>query len=276
VAHEQQRKEISMNDSWNSNTRQARRGLTLPELLVTIAVLGTLGCLVLARRSPAPTILTSRPALEAPAPALPPGPGGEMSLQETLDRLGYTVNVPRSFQGRRLTHPGSYRVSSGDDTLAAEWFEGDGAVQLQELCRQSAYGSWTHFGAMTAGEERIPLLTPSARCGVYSSGAGPGRAMESGLTGAASFFIEYGFGGPPVRLSSVASANPGGSPKLIVLPARTGGAWIEDGDRSGHWEGGEETGDYLLCWEDLPQGDNDFQDLVVLVRGIRPASSGSR
>jgi prepilin-type N-terminal cleavage/methylation domain-containing protein len=265
-----------MNDSWNSNTRQARRGLTLPELLMTIAVLGALGCLVLARRSTAPAIVTSCPALEAPAPALPARTGGEMSLQETLDRLGYTVNVPRSFQGRRLSNPSGYRVSTGDDTLAAEWFEGSGAVQLQELCRQSAYGSWTRFGAMTAGDESIPLLAPSDRCGEYGSGAGPGRAVESGLTGAARFFIEYGFGGPPVHLSSVASANPGGSPQVIVLPARTGGAWIGEGGRSGHWEGGEETGDYLLCWEDLPQGDNDFQDLVVLVRGIRPASPGSR
>src|SRR5947209_1781469 len=104
--------------------QRMRSGLTLIELLVAIAVLGLLEALLL-------TAPTFAPAPEKPLSIAPPRPatgvvvryGGEMSLQTTLDRLGFTVNVPRDYQGRRLANWGSGRVSTRSDEAPSGWFE---------------------------------------------------------------------------------------------------------------------------------------------------------
>jgi hypothetical protein len=264
-----------MNVRWRQPAGRMRPGLTMPELLVGIVVFGVLGFLVLARFSTTPRMVTSSPTMVAPAlvEPLPPPSGGEMSLQETLDRLGYTVNVPRSLYGRPLRNWCGYRVSTEDDAIDAEWFEGGGGVQFQDLCRQSDYGGRTTFGALTVKGERIPLLRGSSSR--FGRGSTHGLTVESGLPTAACFYIDYSTGGGQGLLYSVTLSNPGRGPQLIVIPARTGGLWVDEGNNRGHWEGGEESGDYLLCWEDLVR-DDDFQDVVVLARGIRPAArSGS-
>src|ERR1051326_8448516 len=108
----------------NRPARRFRAGLTLPELLVAIASFGVLGCLlfthqVLNSTSEAPVI--SR-VIVTPAPPAPPPARcisqGDVSLQETLDRLGYTVNVPHEFHGATVAADG-YRVSTADDSVAA-------------------------------------------------------------------------------------------------------------------------------------------------------------
>jgi len=73
------------------------------------------------------------------------------------------------------------------------------------------------------------------------------------------------------RLSSVAKENPHGMAHLMVLPARKNGYWVSEGGNTGHWEGGENTGDLVLCWEDWSsRTDGDYQDLVIRARGIVP------
>jgi len=77
------------------------------------------------------------------------------------------------------------------------------------------------------------------------------------------------------RISSVAKENPHGMPHLLVLPARKNAYWVDEGRNTGHWEGGENTGDFLLCWEDWSsRTDGDYQDLVIRARGIVPTGSG--
>src|SRR5947209_20094831 len=90
--------------------QRMRSGLTLVELLVAVAVLGTLGALVLSVQTPVSTFAPPLPPAPPPLPPGPPAPpsvvitryGGEVSLQTTLDRLRFTVNLPRSYHGRQL------------------------------------------------------------------------------------------------------------------------------------------------------------------------------
>jgi len=71
-------------------------------------------------------------------------------------------------------------------------------------------------------------------------------------------------------LFSTAEDNPHG-PQLLVLPARRGGTWVDEGENTGHWEGGADENGCLLCWEDTVHLDSDFQDLVIDAEGIQPA-----
>src|SRR5688500_11581440 len=107
-----QRRETTMDGSKGRPCRRLRRGLTMPELLVAVAVLGLLGFLVLARRSSAPMMTAISAPAPPPAPPQPWTAGGEMSLQETLDRLGFTVNVPSTYQGRPLRNLRGYQAST--------------------------------------------------------------------------------------------------------------------------------------------------------------------
>jgi prepilin-type N-terminal cleavage/methylation domain-containing protein len=270
--------------------QRIRSGLTLVELLVAIAVLGVLGGLLLSAQTSAPT----------PPPPLPPAPpapppvvlaryGSELSLQTTLDRLGFTVNVPRSYQGRRLANGGPGHASTRSDEVPAERFRADGPVLFSELSRQADLGTATTFRAdTTAGDEVVlfgrvdPLTTDQparsrdrlpawALAGSGRVGSDEARTATCGLHGPFRLSIDFPNNsytrGP---LFSTAKDNPGGASQLLVLSARRGGTWVDEGERTGHWEGGSNTGAYLLCWEDTVHGDNDFQDLVISAEGISP------
>src|SRR3989442_545810 len=135
-----------------------RSGLTLIELLVAIAVLGLLEALLLTAPTFAPAPETPLSIAKPLPPVITPARyGGELSLQTTLDRLGFTVNVPRVYQGRRLRDWGPGRVStwSGEAPFGVTgWFEAKGQVQFTEVSRQSALGRVTTFAAeTTAGDE---------------------------------------------------------------------------------------------------------------------------
>jgi prepilin-type N-terminal cleavage/methylation domain-containing protein len=277
--------------------QRVRPGLTLVELLVAIAVLGLLEALLLTAGTPAPD--TQPPPLaaaeQAPPdepipPAAPPQPGRELSLQETLDRLGFTVNVPRVYDGRRLANWGAGRVSTRSDEAPTGWFEANGLVRFVEVSRQSDLGPVTTFAAETPGGDPIEVFRPMdltsgdplalgrsryrrstcpSPAGVFPNG---NRTARRVMRGTYRLWIDF----PPNSftrgpLYSTSEENPGGAAHLLVLPARKGGRWVEERKNTGHWQGGVRDGGYLLCWEDTVRGDDDFQDLVVYVRGIRPA-----
>ncbi len=278
-----------------------RSSLTLVELLVAIAVLGLLEALLWTAQTPAPDppppLAAAQPAppaepsppVDPVLPAAPPQPGGELSLQTTLDRLGFTVNVPRVYDGRRLANWGRGRVSTRSDAVPSGWFQANGLARFTRVSRQSALGGVTAFAAETAGGDRIELFRPLGSPGddrsrVDESGLPPAcpyaaplfrtgeRSVRRVMWGTFRFLIDFppnGFTRGP--LYSTPEENPGGAVQLLVLPARRGGRWVEEGGNTGHWKGGIRDGGYLLCWEDMVRGDDDFQDLVVYARGIRPA-----
>lgn len=221
-----------------------------------------------------------------------PDAGRELSLQATLDRLGFTVNVPRQYEGRRLANWPPGRISTRSDAVPSGWFEADGPVQFLEVSRQSALGSVTAFAAETTDGRQIelfPRIEPSEssgfppppelqRDGYYPSGPSgqtpqnlTGRRMTRPIHGTVRFSLDF----PPNpfnpgRLFSTAQGNQDGLSHMLALRARRGGRWVDEGGNTGHYEGAGADGNYLLCWEDAVNGDNDFQDLVVYTGGLRP------
>ncbi len=267
-----------MSVPWFPRKRRVRRpGLTLIELLLSIAGLGVLGCLMLSYGTPAQAPEISAVTVSEPAPPPPPGcpiqrGWGELSLQETLDRLGYTVNVPHEFQGQQVAANG-YRVSTADDSIAAGRFTGNGAVEFQVVSQQSALAGCARLLAKGDDKQTVTLMDSGFASSNRRSQIGPGRSFTSGFDSTVQLSLAFseGNGFNAGTVSSVAADNPGGSAQLIVLPARKGGVWVDEGDRTGHWEGGEDTGKYLLCWEDLTgPSDRDYQDLVLLAGGLEP------
>jgi prepilin-type N-terminal cleavage/methylation domain-containing protein len=244
--------------------RGARPGMTLIELAMAIAALGLLGCLFLASRMPsAGTECNDPPAIAISTPPAPPHIWyGEKSLQETLDRLGYTVNIPHVYHTRRVATDG-YRFSTRDDSIAASWFCTRGAASFQIISQQSALRGETTLCVSGRGGRLQTLLGPEVRGVTNWEGAGPVRFALS--------FAANSFGS---RLfHSTPAENPDGGAQLIVLPARTGGRWVESDEGTQYWEGGADTGEYLLCWEDVVHGDADYQDLVILARGLVPVTT---
>jgi prepilin-type N-terminal cleavage/methylation domain-containing protein len=260
--------------------RRTRSGLTLVELLVAIAILGGLEVLLFTLSAPPPEPVAP-PPLSMAQPPPPPAPrvyySGEMSLQTTLDRLGFTVNVPQDYQGRHLANFGPGHVSTLSDALPAGWFTANGPARFKAVSRQSSLRNETTFEALNSSGDTIELLP---RGGSYDR-VGYAQAADTAtreLRGRIRFSLEFAPNGfNSGQFFSTAEDNPGGGSQLLVLPARRGGTWVSEGENGeqerdfGHWEGGTDDNGCLLCWEDVVHGDNDFQDLVVYAEGIQPA-----
>jgi len=130
----------------------------------------------------------------------------------------------------------------------------EGPILFSKLSHQSSLASVTTFNAVTPEGDRVVPF---------------GRSIA--LPGSFRFSIDFPknpFSRGP--LFSTSEDNPGGASQLLVLRGQRGGTWVDEGDNTGHWEGGVDTGEYLLCWEDWVHGDGDFQDLVISAKGIEP------
>jgi len=131
-------------------------------------------------------------------------------------------------------------------------------------------------------------LNPSNRLNIFSGVAGPGST--------ASLSFQMVAGGTQITMSIVGS--PGSSSSAVFMSEAFGfllstpegntffsqsGLNVDGADHSyayrgdGSWflHGGAQgtqfgVNDAILAYEDLVHGDNDFQDFVVLVRGVEP------
>ncbi len=191
----------------------------------------------------------------------------EISLQETLDRLGYTVNVPTVYNGRQILRWNDYRISTGDDSVFAERFHCGQSPTFAMLGQQALYAPRTVFGSIDASGQTTALFEPDpTSSGMWLNAMAP--SIHADLRGSVRFFIQdtshsLGTG----TIVSTAQSNFDRASHLLVLPALSGGTWIDEGNNRGHWQGGKSKG-YLLCWEDW--NDFDYQDIVILATHIEP------
>jgi len=199
----------------------------------------------------------------------------EIGLQESLDRLGYTVNVPASMITDRYPSRDGYPSSTRSDAIHASWFRVNGTASFRKIGQQAYLAPMTNFGMMADSGEHLPLIQPDSAPGLWLDSVNT-TSNQLEITGTVRFYIDHPdatmFGPLGTKtLYSTAGANPTHRAQVLVFPARVGGHWVNDVGKLGHWEGGVDTGGYLLCWDDLPEGPQDFQDLIVLASGISPA-----
>lgn len=199
---------------------------------------------------------------------------GELSLQETLDRLGYSVNVPVNHDGEPLTQPRPYRTSTQDDAVDAETFVGNGRsgrTTFRTVSQQAMLAGTTEFGVLDGKQARTLLRAPAPGYGLWLDNQnGPATSLSLPGSQSVGFFLrDRSNAFRTGALTSRAADNANHGSQLLVLPAQTGGTWVDEGNDTGHWEGGESHG-YLLCWEDSPRWDSDYQDMVVLVQNVQP------
>jgi hypothetical protein len=225
--------------------------------------------------NPGADVDPNQPAEAAPdLPPPAPKPAGnqidllqEIGLQETLDRLGYTVNVPTDYAGHTLNRWNDYRISTADDSLPAERFHGDQST-FSMLGQQAMCAPSTFVGAIDTEGRTTELFHPDPNSsGMWLNATTP-RSATVNVHGTFRLFIQdtshrMGVG----TLYSTAQNNYDRSAHLLVLPALVGGTWIDEGNNRGHWSGGKSRG-YLLCWEDW--NDFDYQDIVILATQIEP------
>jgi hypothetical protein len=191
----------------------------------------------------------------------------EVSLQETLDRLGYTVNVPAVYGGHTLQRWNDYRLSTQDNSLAATHFHGLKSSRFTKVSEQGMLAGNLDFGVADAQGHKDSLLKPDHNQNTYWISADDGDSCRATLTDSERFYINDT--GNTFRIGALTSspqANSDGAQHLLALPARTGGQWVDEGNNTGHWEGGTDTGGVLLCWEDW--NDYDYQDLVILAENV--------
>ncbi|MBW3624804.1 MAG: hypothetical protein KY468_15480, partial [Armatimonadetes bacterium] len=197
----------------------------------------------------------------------------ELSLQESLDRLGYTVNVPAE-SGHRPLHQWNrnYRVSTRSDAVPEGWFHSSGGNTYRVLGQQGMLARHTAFGLARSDGNRHDLLAPAGSGQGMWLSTSIGKTASETFSGRVRLYTDvkdpYDSFGSGVYFTTE-SDNPERSTRVLVLPALTGGEWVDEGNNTGHWQGGESDGAYLFCWEDWT--DHDFQDVIVRARGIVPA-----
>src|SRR5262245_16855080 len=196
--------------------------------------------------------------------------GGEPSLQISL--------------GQFLLPPPNAVTGCLDDGVGASgdaYWETVGQTSATMLLEIAGFANVNSFGIFDASD-------PTNRLMVFGGPAGPGaRAMITfmptgdvsitigGVTRSAHFgstaFGFYLLSGEGHTMHSDSSLNPGEVDRMYAYRGNGGrfisGPVVTDGNPRNDIFG---PNDVILAYEDLLNGDNDFQDFVVLVRGVQP------
>jgi hypothetical protein len=197
--------------------------------------------------------------------------GGEPTLQVSLGNL---LSAPPNVSTGCLTDG----IGQGGDA----YWSSVGRTSATLLLEIAGFANVNSFGIFDSSN-------PANRLMVFSGPAGPGsRAQISFATdGTVSItvgedetrtahFDSTAFGfylrtGEGMTLFSNSALNPGGADRMYAYRGNgarfISGPLTRDGDRSNDVF---TASDAILAYEDLLTGDNDFQDFVVLVRGVQP------
>jgi hypothetical protein len=200
------------------------------------------------------------------------GSSGEASLQQTFNDLFGAAAAPNAVSDCLDDGAGPGRDGVWQSTGQSS------ATILLEL---AGFADFNSFGLYDP-------LNPANRLDVFTGRLGPGST--------ASLTFENIAGGTRISMNIVGSPNPATSSVFLseaigfVLSTPEGnrffsqsnlntdgadhsyayrgdGAWFQRGSAMNTQFGAH---DAILAYEDLVHGDNDFQDFVVLVRGVEP------
>lgn len=196
-----------------------------------------------------------------------PSSGGEPSLQAALNQM----LAPAPDVGSACLDDGhdSYWTSTGRSS----------ATVLLEL---AGFANVNSFGLFDSADpdNRLEVFVGSADAGARAQltfGANGWVTVSYGahvirrakFSGEAfGFYLLTGEGN---RLMSDSALNPGGVDRMYAYTGTgaefVGGPVARDGNSNNNIFNAD---DVILAYEDLLSGDNDFQDFVVLVRGVSP------
>jgi hypothetical protein len=200
------------------------------------------------------------------------GTSGEPSLQQTFDNLFGAAAAPDTSADCLADGAGP-----GQDGV----WQSTGQSSATILLELAGFADFNSFGLYDP-------LNPANRLDVFAGRLGPGSTATLSFDNVA--------GGTRVTMNIVGSPNPATSAVfaseafgfLLSTPEgntffsqselnadaadhsyayRGGGEWFLRGGAQGTQFGAH---DAILAYEDLVHGDNDFQDFVVLVRGVEP------
>lgn len=182
------------------------------------------------------------PFLASPAAATTILPGPETALQAILD----------SHVGGGLA-PNVQTAQISDDTY---WHANGNSFSAHLVVELAGYAPNNSFGIYQRGN---PAITQQLFGGADSAGANATVSIPAGWTDFGFYlqntvdnFIWY----------SDPSLNAGGGLDHLVVVSGAPGLSL-DGQPFG-------TKDYIFAWEDLNLGDQDYNDMVLTVRGIQP------
>ena len=190
-----------------------------------------------------------------------PPAGGEASLQSILDGMFGVgvVNAATDQQSAGMWGVGSFPPVISP-TLVVEWAGNAGS---------NTFGIW--FGTDTASLTLVPIFLPAAQGSTLS---GVATLAWSG----GSLFIGAPFGGCGTTINctpgGVAGTNPLSFGFYIDGP---GGTWFTVDQLNGvagaqalMYGSPTATDTFAIAFEDLANGDNDYNDMVVKVESITP------
>jgi hypothetical protein len=200
------------------------------------------------------------------------GASGEPSLQQSFDSLFGVANAPDAANdcladGVGPNHDGVWQ-STGTSS----------ATILLEL---AGFADFNEFGVYDPSNPANQLdvfagrLGPGATASLTFTNVAGGTQITMSIIGSpaparSTVFLSEAFGfflSTPQgnTFYSQSSLNTGGVDRSYAY--RGTGQWFQRGGALGTQFG---VSDAILAYEDLLQGDNDFQDFVVLVRGVEP------
>ena len=203
----------------------------------------------------------------------------KLTLLATLALVGAsfatTINGP-SLQGvlNDITNDGSSSVNTATDQVAADKYwqlTASGTSAATMIIEVAGFASSNTFGIYDVynPSSKVTLFQGSATGGdqvavsIKASGAVYLNNVNTGVVFGGNTF-GYFLQGPGGTFYSDDALNGGvdhmvafqGTGDLVTLPTLFPGTWTPN--------------EYILGWEDLAGGDNDFNDMVVMVESVKP------
>ena len=195
--------------------------------------------------------------------------GGEPTLQVALDQI-------------LAPAPDTAGACLADGPEGDAYWTSTGGTSATIMLEIAGYANVNSFGLYDSAD-------PTNRLQIFIGAADPGTRAQLTFDSNGQITVSYGahvvrrarFTGPAFgfylltgegnRLMSDSSLNSGGVDRMYAYLGNgarfTSGPIVTDGNPANDIFG---AGDAILAYEDLLVGDNDFQDFVVLVRGVQP------